>query len=120
LTMGDARFDPQAAVRPLFQATQLAELKCDPFESIVERECVEAPSDHVVRDLVRGADRERARDLIARQRLPQHGHQRAVAGEEHSMRRLRVITFLGGYIQTHQRLARAGPCRNRNHQAHRI
>ena len=50
----------------------------------------------------------KARDLIARQRLPQHRHQRAVTGEEHSMRRLRVIALLGGHIQAHQRLARAG------------
>jgi hypothetical protein len=69
--MGGARFHPQTAIRPLFQAAQLAELKCDAFEAIVEGECVEARSDHAVRNLVRCADRESACDLLSRRRCRQ-------------------------------------------------
>ena len=77
VAMGDARFHPQAAIRPLFQAAQLAELKCDAFEAIVEGECVEARSDHAVRNLVCCADREGACGLFSRRRRRQRIHRAA-------------------------------------------
>ena len=64
LAMRDAGLHPQAAIGPLFEAAHLAQLNRNAFEAIVESERVEARSDDTVRNLVRGADREGARDFF--------------------------------------------------------